>query len=295
MPSHSQAPTLRDLVHEGATRFAAAGVFLGQGTADPEDEALELVLAAADLDYDIPESALDQPAAPAVRARAEAWFEQRVEARRPAAYLTGRAWFAGLRFAVDERVLVPRSPFAELIEERFQPWLTRAPARILDLCTGSGCIGIACAYAFPEAEVVLSDLSDEALAVAVANVSAHGLEQRVHVRRSDLFDDLDGAPFDLIVSNPPYVPSASWELAPAEIRAEPRMGLEAGVDGLAIVGRILADAAAQLTPEGVLMVEVGEAQPALEAARPELPFMWFEFSRGGEGVFMLERGQLDER
>jgi ribosomal protein L3 glutamine methyltransferase len=285
--------TLRALIDDGAGRIAAEGVYLGHGTADPEAEAMELALGALGLEYDIPETSLDEALSPEQAARVEALISRRLSEGVPAPYLTGRAWFAGLRFDVDERVLVPRSPIAELIGERFQPWMGDcAPKRILDLCTGSGCIGIACAVAFEEAEIDLSDVSKDALDVARINTTRHDLGTRARVIESDLFDGLAGARYDLIVSNPPYVPTRSWQDAPPEIKAEPALGLEAGADGLDLVRRILGGAAAHLELGGLLVVEVGEAAGALLDAFPELPFVWPEFEHGGEGVFLLQREDL---
>jgi ribosomal protein L3 glutamine methyltransferase len=289
----AESTTLRALISAGAARITAAGLYLGHGTAVAEDEALELALGALDLDYDIPESMLDETLDPAMAERVEAMIARRISEGVPTPYLTGRAWFAGLRFEVDRRVLVPRSPIAELIADGFEPWMSgRQPGRVLDLCTGSGCIGIACAVAFESALVDISDISADALEVATANVARHAVSERVSVIESDLFDGLEGERYDLIVSNPPYVPTKSWEEAPSEIRAEPELGLEAGEDGLDIVRRILASAAEHLNPEGLLIVEVGEAADALMDAYPQLPFVWLEFERGGDGVFLLQREDL---
>lgn len=226
------------------------------------------------------------------RARVVANIQRRIEERIPAAYITGQAWFAGLPYAVDERVLVPRSPIAELIEKRFAPWLTEEPLQILDLCTGSGCIGIACAYAFPDAEVQLSDISFDALAVAEENIHQHGMADRVFAMQSDLFENLLGQRFDLIVSNPPYVDAEDMASLPDEFHAEPELGLASGDDGLDFTRRLLREAQDYLTDEGLLVVEVGNSWPALEAAYPDLPFVWVEFERGGHGVFVLTAQDL---
>ena len=219
-------------------------------------------------------------------------IERRINERRPVAYLIGEAWFMGLPFHVDERVLVPRSPISELLEARLQPWLADHPVeRILDLCTGSGCIGIAAATVFPEAEVELSDISEDALAVAESNIELHEVGDRVMTVRSDVFDQVTGR-YDVIVSNPPYVDAEDMADMPAEYHHEPRLGLEAGDDGLSIAHRILADAADHLNPGGLLMVEVGNSWHALDAAYPQLPFTWLDFENGGDGVFLLTREQL---
>jgi ribosomal protein L3 glutamine methyltransferase len=228
----------------------------------------------------------------AERERVVANIQRRISERIPAAYITGQAWFAGMPFVVDERVLVPRSPIAELIQKQFSPWLDEAPQQILDLCTGSGCIGIACAYAFPDAEVQLSDISFDALAVAEENILQHGLEDRVFALQSDLFENLQGQRFDLIVSNPPYVDAEDMASLPQEYHAEPELGLASGVDGLDFTRRLLGGVLDYLSDNGVLVVEVGNSWPALEAAYPQLPFTWVEFERGGHGVFVLTAADL---
>mgnify|MGYP006198534003 CR=1 FL=1 len=219
---------------------------------------------------------------------------RRIEERVPTAYLLGEAWFCGLPFIVDQRVLIPRSPIAELIEQHFEPWLALEPARILDLCTGSGCIGIACAYEFPEAEVVLGDLSYEALEVANQNIERHGLDERVYTVQGDGFAGLPGQRFDLIVSNPPYVDAEDFADMPAEYQHEPALGLACGEDGLNLVRRMLAEAADHLTERGLLIVEVGNSQVHVEALYPEVDFTWLEFERGGHGVFLLAAAQCRE-
>jgi ribosomal protein L3 glutamine methyltransferase len=211
----------------------------------------------------------------------------------PLAYLTHEAWFAGLKFHVDERVLVPRSPFAELIDNRFDPLLSRAPRRILDLCAGGGCIGIACALAFPEATVVLADISSEALAVAKINVTALALQERVELLHSDLFRNVTGK-FDLIVSNPPYVAEDEYVELPDEYHREPRLGLVTEENGIDIPLRILEQAATFLRPGGVLLLETGATWPVLADARRDLPFLWLEFEHGGEGICALTKEQLDK-
>lgn len=288
--------TMRDFVRWAASRFQEAGLVFGHGTDNALDEAAALVLHALHLPMDL----------------AAAWWESRVTAeeaeaimvlvrrrileRQPLAYLTREAWFAGLPFYVDERVLVPRSPIAEAIQQRFGPWLQADEVeRVLDLGTGSGCIAIACAYAFYEAEVDAVDVSAEALEVARTNVARHHLQERVHLVQSDLFEALPAERvYDLIVSNPPYVDARDMRELPPEYRHEPRLGLAAGEDGLDLVRRILRQARSRLTEQGVLVVEVGNSAPALEAAFPEVPFVWLEFEHGEGEVFLLTAEQLTE-
>ena len=296
--------TVADFVRIGASRFNEAGLCFAHGTDNAVDEALALVLHALHLPARPPLPAELFHARLTRRERAEvvALLHQRIEERVPAAYLTGEAWFAGLRFEVDRRVLVPRSPLAELIEEGFHPWIDGGRVRrILDLGTGSGCIAVACAHAFPDARVDAVDASPGALDVARRNVALHDLEGRVRVVESDLFDGLDGEPdrrpaarYDLVVSNPPYVPDEEMAELPFEFRAEPAFALAGGPDGLDVVGRIVEEAPRWLAPEGALVVEVG-ASPVARAAlesRFDLPFVWLDVERGGEGVFLLHRRDL---
>ena len=212
---------------------------------------------------------------------------------RPTPYITNEAWFAGLRFYVDERVLIPRSPMAELIEKQFLPWLYEQPESILDLCTGSGCIGIACALAFTDADVLLSDISTDALEVAKQNVSDHDLIERVRIVNSDLFTDISGT-FDLIVTNPPYVDADDLATMPEEFRSEPSLALASGADGLDFTRRLLREASTFLSENGCLCVEVGNSRRHLEAEFPGVPFNWVELERGGHGVFILYKDQLLE-
>lgn len=284
--------TIRDFFRWAASEFIAAKLFYGHGTDNPWDEAEQLVLHAIHLAPPLGDEWLDAKLTPGERAKVVANVQRRIEQRIPAAYITGQAWFAGLPYVVDERVLVPRSPIAELIEKRFAPWLADEPQQILDLCTGSGCIGIACAHAFPDAEVQLSDISYDALAVAEENIQQHGVTERVFALQSDLFENLYGQRFDLIVSNPPYVDADDMASLPEEFHAEPELGLASGNDGLDFTRRLLVEAADYLTDKGVLIVEVGNSWPALEEAYPSLPFTWVEFERGGHGVFVLAAQDL---
>lgn len=290
----SRLRTLRDYIRWAVSRFHAEELFFGHGTDNAWDEARQLVLGALHLPWEMADAYLDCRLEDGECVLLQDLLRRRIEDRVPAAYLVGEAWFCGLPFLVDERVLVPRSPIAELIDQRFAPWLADEPARILDLCTGSGCIGIACAYAFPEAEVVLADLSFDALEVANRNIERHGLEARVYTVQGDGFEGLPGQRFDLIVSNPPYVDAEDFADMPAEYHHEPVMGLACGNDGLDLVRRILAEAADHLNERGLLVVEVGNSQVHVAALYPEVDFTWLEFQRGGHGVFLLSAAQCRE-
>lgn len=285
--------SVHDWVDRARKSLEEAGLCFGHGTDNALDEAAALVLQALGLPPDPSDTDLTRRVGPDEDALLRRRLEQRIQRRVPAAYLSGEAWFAGLPFYVDQRTLVPRSPIAELIEERFSPWVDeRSVKRVLDLCTGGGCIGIAVALAFPDASVDLTDLSLDALAVAGENVRRHGVEDRVEVLHSDLYAALAGRRYDLIVCNPPYVSRAEMETLPAEFRHEPELGLAGGEDGLDLVLPVLAGAAMQLSESGVLVVEVGNGQEALNAALPDIPFLWLEFRRGGHGVFLLHRQEL---
>jgi ribosomal protein L3 glutamine methyltransferase len=285
--------TITDFVRWGASRFAAAGLHFGHGTDNPVDEALVLVRHALHLGHDLPREFYAARLTEAEKHAVLELFERRIVERVPAPYLTGEAWFAGLPFYVDSRVLIPRSPFAELIENGFAPWVDAdAVERVLDLCTGSACIAIACALAMPGAFVDAVELSPEALDVARRNVDRHGAGDRVELLEGDLWAPLAGRQYDLIVSNPPYVGDEEMGALPPEYAHEPELGLRSGPEGLDIVARILAGAAAHLRPAGVLVVEVGASAEAVSAAWPELPFTWLEFSRGGNGVFLLSAEDL---
>ncbi|WP_311954656.1 50S ribosomal protein L3 N(5)-glutamine methyltransferase [Halomonas garicola] len=289
-------PRLRDCVRWVTSEFHLAGLYYGHGTDSAWDEAVALTLGALHLPWDVDPAVLDATLLPVERARIVALARKRITRREPLAYLLGEAFFAGLAFNVDERVLIPRSPIAELIEDGFSAFFgDEPPARVLDLCTGSGCIGIATAQYLPTCEVTLTDLSREALAVAKENITRHDVGDRVRAVEADVFDGLAGQRFELIVANPPYVDA--WDLAtmPAEFRHEPALALGAGRDGLDIVRRMLREARGYLTDDGWLIVEVGNSDRHLEAAFPDVPFMWLEFERGGQGVFALSAAELDAR
>jgi ribosomal protein L3 glutamine methyltransferase len=286
--------TVRELVRLGADRLSGAGLVFGHGTDNALDESASLVLSALGLGANPMPEQLDSPVAADALRRVDRLLELRISTRKPAAYLTREAWFAGMPFYVDERVLVPRSPIAELIEQRFIPWVVPEQVHsVLDLGTGSGCIACACARAFPHARIDATDVSAGALAVAGENLRRHGLERRIALHHSALFDAIPDNVYDMIVSNPPYVPLGEVTQLPAEYRYEPSLGLAAGGDGLDVVVQILAHAREHLAERGILVVEVGFSQPALEAQFPDIPFLWLEFERGGEGVFLLEREQLE--
>lgn len=271
-----------------AGRLAAAGLHYGHGADNPHSEAITLLAGATDLPLDELMADAARRLEPPARSRLSGLVTRRIESRRPAAYLVQRAWFAGLEFFVDERVLVPRSPLAEFLAEGGMPWLEPdAVERVLDLGTGSGCLAVAAAMAFPAAQVDALDISAAALEVAAINVHRHGLEARVRLMCSDHFAALDTERYDLIISNPPYIPESSMDTLPREYAHEPSMALVAGRDGLDSVRAILQHAGLFLKPGGILVVEVGEVESAVAAAWPTLPFVWLEFAHGGAGVFML--------
>lgn len=285
--------TLRDYIRWAASRFTQAGISFGHGTVAALDEAVALVLHTLYQPYNLAEAYFDSVLTMNERQAVIDIIDRRINERIPAAYLTNEAIFAGLTFYVDERVLVPRSPIAELIEQRFSPWIDEGQVgRILDLCTGSACIAIACAYAFPDALVDAVDLSVDALAVAEINIENHQVSDSVTLYQSDLFKELPAALYDVIVSNPPYVCHAEWEQLPQEFRAEPDMGFKGGPTGLDIVLRILIDADDYLAEQGILIMEVGSSAETLQNTFPDVPFYWLDFERGGDGVFLLTAEQV---
>jgi len=287
--------TIIDFIRYGASRFGAAGLVFGHSYDNAIDEATHLVLHALHLPHDLSPAYGGAKLTAEERRRVQDLIDRRVDEHKPVAYLTGTAWFAGLKFKSDGRALVPRSPIAELIQGGFSPWLDdRDVERALDLCTGSGCIGIAMAVHSPEWQVDLADISEEALSLARENIEYQDVADRVEAVRSDLFAGLEGRQYDLIVSNPPYVTEQEYAALPPEYGHEPALGLRAGDDGLDFALRILADAPAHLSDEGVLIVEVGESEKALASLLPEVPFNWIEFNVGQMGVFLLDRDDLVE-
>ncbi|MBU0539596.1 MAG: 50S ribosomal protein L3 N(5)-glutamine methyltransferase [Gammaproteobacteria bacterium] len=291
----NELQTIRDYLRWGVSEFGRAGLFFGHGTDNAYDEARVLVSHVLNLPFDFEPDLLDARLVMFEREAILGLLKRRIDERVPAAYLTKEAWFGGLSFYVDERVLVPRSPIAELIAQDFEPWLSGTyPQRILDLCTGSGCIGIACAYQFEDASVDLADISLDAINVADINIARHELSDRVRAVQSDVFEWLEGERYDLIVSNPPYVDAEDLADMPAEYHREPALGLASGPDGLDITRQILRNAAKYLNTGGVIVVEVGNSCVALDEAFPTVPFMWLEFERGGHGVFVMTKEQLLE-
>ena len=287
--------TIVDFIRYGASRFGAAGLSFGHSYDNALDEATHLVLHALHLPHDLAPAFGTARLTAAEKHSVLALIDRRIDEHTPVAYLTGEAWFAGLKFKSDTRALVPRSPIAELIQAGFTPWLDeRRIQRVLDLCTGSGCIGIAMAAHNPDWQVDLADISDDALALARENVEFQDVGERVRVVRSDLFADLAGERYDLIVSNPPYVTEQEFAALPAEYGHEPALGLTAGHDGLDFALRILAAAPDHLNGDGMLIVEVGESERALAELLPQVPFNWIEFNVGQMGVFLLDRRDLVE-
>ncbi len=295
--AQSELKTLRDFLRWTTSRFNEAGLFYGHGNDTAFNEASQLVLSSLKLPVDdLPEMFLDAKLTATEKQSLLALIKKRIEQRIPLPYLTNEAWFAGLPFFVDERVLIPRSPFAELIESQFEPWLENPEhvQRILDLCTGSGCIAIALALAF-DAKVDAVDISTDALAVADMNIKMHNLEDQVTSIQSDCWQALEPEQqYDLIISNPPYVGADEMATLPEEYRHEPASALEAADNGLALVKEILLKAADYLSDDGLLFVEVGNSDLAVDKAWPDIAFLWLDFEHGGHGIFMLTKAQCVE-
>ena len=289
----AELKTIKDWQRYAVTEMNVAEVYFGHGAADAWQEANLLLAAVTALGFHELAEVGDCRLSSFEKQRLWQLLQKRIDHRIPASYLTNQAWFAGLPFYVDERVLVPRSPIAELVEQHFEPWLTHSPQRILDLCTGSGCIAIACAYAFPDAEVDALDISVDALAVCEKNIENHGLQHQVTPIQSDVFAGVPGQRYDLIVTNPPYVDAEDMADLPAEYLHEPELGLAAGGDGLDLVRTILRQAPEHLNDEGMLICEVGNSKVHMQSLWPQVPFTWLEFERGGEGVFLITKSQLE--
>ncbi|AWL12437.1 Ribosomal protein L3 N(5)-glutamine methyltransferase [Saliniradius amylolyticus] len=291
-PAVNELSTLLDMLRWTVSRFNSEEVYFGHGTDNAWDEARSLVTQAVHLPFDIDDRLLDARLTAAERQTIAELVQARIEQRVPLAYLTNQAWFCGLPFYVDERVLVPRSPFAELIQNRFAPFVNSEPEHILDMCTGSGCIAIALAYEYPEAQVDAVDISPDALAVAEINIEQHGLNDRVFPIYSDGFSGVGGQKYDLIVANPPYVDAEDMADLPDEFRHEPELGLASGEDGLELTDELLARAPEHLTDEGWLLVEIGNSMVHFEQRYPGLEVIWVELEHGGHGIFAISRQAL---
>lgn len=290
-----QLTTLRDLIRWGVSEFNRADLGFAQGMPTALDEAVYLCLAALHLPPDFSADYFDCVLTLEERQAVLAHYAQRIEQRKPAAYITQEAWFAGLSYYVDERVLIPRSPIAELIQHQFAPWIDVDDVdHVLDMCTGSGCIAVACAMAFEQARIVASDISNDALEVAAINRERYGLEKRLQLVQADLYAGLPAQPYDIIVTNPPYVSQHEMQSLGEEFEFEPALALAAGEDGLDQVIPILQGAREFMSEHGILVVEVGYTQAALEQCFAEVPFYWLEFEHGGEGVFLLTAEQLED-
>ncbi|GAP74899.1 MULTISPECIES: 50S ribosomal protein L3 N(5)-glutamine methyltransferase [Pseudoalteromonas] len=287
--------TINDWLRWATSQFSGHGLFFGHGTDNAWDEAVALVLPALHLPMDAPNTLLSSRLTTAEKLHLSVLIAKRINERTPVAYLTNQAYFAGMPFYVDERVLVPRSPFAELISQQFSPWVQEPEnvMRILDMCTGSGCIAIALAQAFENALVDAVDISPDALAVADINIQDYQLQDRVLPILSDVFSGVGQEKYDLIIANPPYVDAEDMGDLPQEFHHEPELGLASGEDGLDVTRQLLANAAQHLTDNGLLFVEVGNSMVHMEALYPEVPFTWLEFEQGGLGVFMISKADLD--
>ncbi|CAL7962930.1 50S ribosomal subunit protein L3 N(5)-glutamine methyltransferase [Gammaproteobacteria bacterium] len=285
--------TIRDFIRLAVSRFGQAQIYFGHGSDNAWDEAVYLVLHTLHLPQNIDQAMLDAKLTIGEKQTVLKVISRRIKERVPAAYLTQEAWFAGLSFYVDERVLIPRSPMAELIQKQFTPWIDpKKVKRILDIGTGSGCIAIGCAYAFPNATIDAVDISKAALKVAAINCAKHNRTKQVRLLQSDLFGALENTTYDIIISNPPYVSRAEMQLLPQEYRHEPSGALLAGKNGDEIVEVILKEAPKHLSPNGILVVEVGNSEPVVLQKYPHLPFTWLEFEKGEAEVFLLTASQL---
>ena len=286
--------TIKDFIRWTFSRFQNADLFYGHGTDNSWDEAVHLVMGALKLPLDFDRDMLDCALTYNEKKHILKLVQTRISKREPLPYLLGEAWFMGLPFKVTKDTLIPRSPIISLLESEFAPWLKNYPLNILDMCTGTGCLGIAAALVFEDAEVDISDISEAALDVANENILRHQVEDRVHAIHSDMFKGLSGKQYDLIICNPPYVDADDFHNAPAEFHNEPELALTSGEDGLNFTHEFLAQVAHYLQDDGILVYEVGNTETALQAAYPNIPFMWVELEQGGNGVFILTKEQLSE-
>ena len=292
---HDRPQTVGQALQYCSEALENSDVFFGHGTDNAWDEAVEMLLCVAELPPGSGEEVLPLLLEEVVLVRLQSLLQRRITEQLPLPYLLGRAWFAGLQLRCDQRAIIPRSPIAELILGEFQPWYSGPePLRVLDLCCGGGCIGLAVAHYYPGVQVDLLDIDGAALELARENAVCLGVEDRVSICQSDLFDALGDVRYDLILSNPPYVDAADLASMPAEYHHEPERALGSGADGLDLTRRILSSAGTFLRDTGLLIVEVGNSWPALEEAFPQMPFIWIEFEHGGEGVFALTAGQLQD-
>ena len=293
-PIHEQLSTIRDWLRYSVSRFEEAGIFYGHGTANAYDEAAWLIMACLHLPHDTLENFLDTQLVDSEKKHLLHLVERRISERIPTAYLVREAWLKGYKFYVDERVIVPRSFIAELLEDSLSPWIEFAEMveSAADICTGSGCLGVLLADAFPDASIDVIDISPDALAVANINIANYGLQERITAIQSDMFAALQGKSYDLIISNPPYVDAPSMALLPQEYRNEPQLALGSGNDGLDHTHTLLREAKNHLNDGGLLIVEIGHNRDALLAAYPDVPFTWLEVESGNEFVFLLSKEQL---
>ena len=286
--------TIRDFVRWTISEMTRENVYYGHGADTAWDEAIHLVLSALNISTDVDSNMVGANLITSEKELIIDYVYQRAHLRKPLPYILGKAWFADMEFDIDERVIVPRSPFAELIRNDFSPWISDiySVMDVLDLCTGSGCIGIASSNVFENANVTLVDISDDAIEIANKNIKKHHLRDTVKAVKSDLFTNLSGQKFDVIVSNPPYVDKNDMDTMPKEYDYEPRLALESGVDGLDLTKKIILESDKYLTEQGILIVEVGNSQYALMEMCPDIPFTWLAFAEGGDGVFLLTYDEL---
>ncbi|MBJ7538239.1 50S ribosomal protein L3 N(5)-glutamine methyltransferase [Marinomonas transparens] len=286
--------SIKDFIRWTFSRFQQADLYYGHGTDNPWDEAVQLVMGALKLPLDFDRHMLECSLTYNEKKHLLKLIETRISKREPLPYLLGEAWFMGLPFYVTKDTLIPRSPIITLLESEFSPWLKNYPLNILDMCTGSGCLGIAAALVFEDAQIDISDISEAALLVAKQNIKRHEVEDRVQAIHSDMFKGVEGKQYDLIICNPPYVDADDFNQAPAEFHNEPELALTSGEDGLDFTRKFLSQAAHYLQDDGILVYEVGNTEVALQAAYPHVPFMWVELGHGGNGVFILTKEQLSE-